>query len=155
MNYKLNFYTQYHQFFISDKEAEKRTEEGDFWTELATNLRLAVGEGILGVGLECYGPFKGELVFLDTKNEQKDLDQYDHVVEGGLNVKSGTLQILDCPNFNIELEVEVKPGTYRARIYSSNLSSVVEDSGDDFYKIEMWPDRNMERVVLKQYSGVG
>ncbi len=151
MNHKLNFYTQYHQFYISDKESQRKTEEDSFWTEGATYSRLAIGDGILGVGIGSYGPFKGELIFLNSKEDLIKYGYFDHIVEGGINVKSGILQVLDCPNLNIELEVKVNPGSYRVRIYSLNLASVVGDSGDDYYKIEIWPDINMERTVLKQY----
>lgn len=58
---------------------------------------------------------------------------------------------MDCPNSSVELEVKVKPGNYRVRVYSSNLDTVIDDDGDDYYKIEMWPDDNMERKVLKKY----
>jgi hypothetical protein len=151
MIYKLNFYTQYHQFYISDKESSKNTEENNFWTDNASNSRLAIGNDILGVGLECYGPFKGELAVLGSRRDYIEYSQYDHIVEGGLDVKSGVLQILDCPNLNVELEIKVISGKYRTRIYSLNLASVVGDSGGDYYKIEIWPDLNMERSVLKSY----
>jgi hypothetical protein len=154
MKNELNFYTSYHQFYIRDKESTQDTGEGDFWTEDATYFRLAIGDGILGVGLECYGPVKGELVLLDGKNDNIDFDQYDHIVEGGLSVKSGILQVVDCPNSNVELEVEINPGAYRARVYSLNLASVIDESGDDYYIIEIWPDTNMKRSVLRQYCRV-
>jgi len=152
MIHKLNFYTSYHQFYISDKASHQDTGDTNFWTENATHSRLAVGDGMLGVGLECYGQFKGELVLLDRMNEDIMYDQYDHIVEAGINIKSGTLQVLDCPNSNVELEVMINPGKYKARIYSLNLASVIGDSGDDYYRIEIWPESNMERTVLKQYS---
>ena len=152
MNYKLNFYTQYHQFYLSDKQSPQDTGDSGFWTEEATQFRLAIGDGVLGVGLECYGDFKGELAVLDKKTNHIEYGLYDHIVEGGLNIRSGILQVLDCPNSNVELEVKVDAGIYRVRIYSINLASVVEDSGDDYYKIEIWPDLNMERTALKQYS---
>ncbi len=152
MNHKLNFGTSYHQFYIRDKNSSQDTGDSNFWTEDATRSRLAVGEGILGVGLECYGPFKGELVLLDKKRDDVEYSQYDHIVEGGLNIKSGILQVLDCPNSNVELEVKVNPGSYRVRIYSLNLDSVEGDAGDDYYIIEIWPGINTERKVLKQYK---
>ena len=155
MKYELNFDTSYHQFYIRDKESPQDTGDIDFWTEDATHSRLAIGDGILGVGLECYGSFKGDLVLLDSKRDNLEYNQYDHIVEGGVNIKSGILQILDCPNSNVELEVKVNPGKYRARIYSLNLASVIDDFGDDYYRIEMWPDRDIERTVLKQYSRIG
>jgi hypothetical protein len=44
---------------------------------------------------------------------------------------------MDCLNRVVELEIKVKPGNYRVRVYSSNLASVVDEDGDDFYKIEI------------------
>jgi hypothetical protein len=76
--------------------------------------------------------------------------RYDHIVEGGLALKSGILEILDCPSLSIELKIKIKPGFYRMRVYSSNLNSVIGDEGEDYYKIEIWPD-TMERKVLKRY----
>ena len=151
MNHKLDFYTEYHQFYISDKESPKETNKDSFWTDEAIQSRLAIGEGILGVSVECYGPVKGELILLESKKDQIDYKQYDHIVEGGLSVQSGVLQVLDCASSHVELEVKVMPGKYRVRIYSLNLASVVGDSGNDYYKIEIWPDTNISRTLLKQY----
>jgi hypothetical protein len=150
MKHPLDFYTSYNQFYITDKNSEGPIN-ADFWTTDAFNERLAIGEGILGVGTECYGPVKGEVHLISGTNNQDTLHAYDHVVEAGIEVKSGAIQILDCPNSNVELELNIKPGTYRVRIYSSNLPSVEGDEGDDYYKIEIWPDTKMERIVLKQY----
>lgn len=155
MSYKLNFYTEYHQFYIADKESPKETDKDSFWTDEAFLSRLAIEDGILGIRLECYGPFKGELTILDRKKDQIEYDQYDHIVEGGVNVQSGILQILDCASLLVKLEMPVMTGKYRARVYSLNLDTVKGDSGDDYYKIELWPDTNMERIVLKQYPSIG
>jgi hypothetical protein len=152
MKYELNFDTSYHQIYVRDKETPQDTGDINFWTEDATRSRLAIGDSILGIGLQCYGSFKGELVLLDSKNDNIEYNQYDHIVEGGINVRSGILQVLDCPHSNVELEVKVNPGKYRARIYSLNLASVVDDNGDDYYRVEMWPDLNGELTVLKQYN---
>ncbi|PUZ19588.1 hypothetical protein GA0116948_12518 [Chitinophaga costaii] len=151
--HKLDFSTSHHQFYICDKETSQNTGDDDFWTEEATLSRLAIGNGILGVGLECYGPLKGELVLIKSKKDMITYNQYDHIVEGGLDIPSGILQVLDCPFSNIELEVKIPPGKYRVRIYSANLASVVDqEEGDDYYRVEIWPDTNMERIVIKQYK---
>jgi len=146
---KLNFYTQYHQIYIADSEL-KDTDAMDFGTNEEYISRLAIGQGLLAVYLECYGDFSGEVKILEREEAAIDFDKFDHIVEGGLNVPSGLVQILDCPNSHVEWEMKVPPGKYRARIYSSNLASVIGDSGDDYYKIELWPDTNLERKVLKQ-----
>ena len=154
MQYSLAFNTSHCQFYIYDKNSSGNTASNTFWTEDAYNDRLATEDGILGIGTECYGPVKGELYLLSEPRNYMNLDQYDHVVEAGIEIKSGVIQILDCPNSSVELEVNVIAGRYRVRIYSINLASVDGDEGDDFYKIEIWPSTAVERKVLKRYEGV-
>ena len=153
MKYRLDFHTEYNQFYISDKTSVRATGSINFWTTAAYKDRLAKEEGILGVGTQSYGHIKGELDILNAANNKLDTNQYDHIVEGGIKVVSGVLQVLNCPISEIELEIKLKPGTYRVRVYSSNLTNVDidEDEGNDQYKIEIWPDTNMERKVLKRY----
>jgi len=151
MNQTFNFYTQYHQFYIGDKLSSAKVNLEDFWTDDAYEDRLAIEKELIGVRTQSYGNIKGEINILDVENTYIDTSKYDHIVEGGLIMESDTLVILDCPNTNIEFKIKINPGKYRVRIYSSNLKSVVEDEGDDYYKIEIWPDSNMERKVLKQY----
>jgi hypothetical protein len=154
MKFKLNFYTEYCQFYIADKISQRDTGSVDFWSDEAYADRLAIEDGILGVGTECYGPVKGELIMLDVINNEFMADHYDHIVEAGLELKSGTVQIIGCPTSEVELEFKIAPGMYRVRIYSSNLKSVDGDEGDDYYKIELWPDKNIERKVLKRYTRI-
>jgi hypothetical protein len=152
MTHALDFYTSYNQFYIYDKNSEGNTGSVSFWNNVAHNDRLAIEEGILGVGTECYGPVRGELQIIEAANNEINLNDYDHIVEAGIRITSGTIQVLDCPDSNVEFEINVKPGSYRVRIYSSNLVSVVGDEGDDFYRIEIWPSNIMVRTVFKRYK---
>lgn len=151
MRYQLDFYTSYGQFYLYDKDSSGKTDSENFLTDDAFNKRLAIEDGILGVLTECYGAVKGELNLLSSPNSSYDPNMYDHIVEGSIVIRSGTLQVLDCPNSNVELEVSIQPGIYRVRVYSSNLSSVDGDEGDDYYIIELWNANFDERKVLKQY----
>lgn len=151
MKYILDFYTQYSQFYIADKLSPHETS-GDFWDKAAYEDRLAIGTGIVGVGTECYGPVKGELHVLPSSTSEDELEAYDHVVEGPLTIMSGVLQVLDCPNSNVELQITLPAKDYAVRVYSSNLASVEGDEGDDFYKIEIWPCERIQRRVLKRYQ---
>ena len=151
MSFPFAFHTSHCQFYVYDKASPGETGSDGFWTESAFNDRLAVEKGVLGVGTECYGPVKGELYLLRVANDEVNFEDYDHIVEAGLEVKSGIIQILDCPTSGVELELEVVPGRYRARVYSMNLASVVGDEGNDFYKIEIWPDTTLNRKVLKRF----
>jgi hypothetical protein len=109
-----------------------------FWTDNAYDDRLAIENRILGVGTECYGPVKGELELLTSIDLTPDLSTFDHIVEAGIAVNSGIIQLLDCPTSTVQLEIKVAPGNYGVRIYSSNLSSVDGEEGDDFLQ-----NRNM------------
>lgn len=150
--YELDFDTSYNQFFIVNKEGKSDTDSTDFWTAEAFEARMAIGEGLVGIGTQCYGPVKASLIIQTQPNDNFELDAYDHIVEGSLKIHSGVLQVLDCPNSSVELEVKVPPGNYRVRVYSSNLASVNGDEGDDFYQLEVWPDTLTERKVIKKYS---
>lgn len=152
MTHKFNFSSSHHQFYICDKTSPMHTDDDDFWTDEAFDSKLAMGEGILGIGTASYSHCKGEIIVLDQAKDTAGFKQYDHVVEAGLQVPSGILSILDCLNRNVQLQIPVKPGTYRVRIYSSNFATVVDENRDDFYRIELWPSKEADRIVLKQYG---
>ncbi|MDQ0065118.1 hypothetical protein [Chryseobacterium lathyri] len=151
------FYTQYNQFYVADKTATGNTGSLNFWDEKAFNARLALEHDIIGISTQSYGNIKGEIEVLEKPSVNVDLQKYDHVVEGGIQIPSGELQILNSPDNNVELTVNVNPGNYRVRVYSSNLDSVEEDdephdTDADYYRIELWKSDNNERKVLKQYN---
>lgn len=151
MKHKLSFYTQYSQFYLTSDNGNSLAV-GNNWDSESYEDRLKQLNNFLVVFTQCYGNVKGELIVLEKPIAVIDYNKYDHIVEAGITVESGVLQVLDCPNSSIELEIKVKPGNYRVRVYSSNLASVLGDDGDDYYKIEIWPDDNMERRVLKKYT---
>ncbi|QEM09466.1 hypothetical protein [Mucilaginibacter rubeus] len=151
MKYPLDFYTSYNQFYVYDESSPGQTDSASFCTNEAYEDRLAIEDGVLGIRTECYGPVKAELEILETANNIVDFSSFDHVVEAGIDIKSGVIQILNCPDWTVQIELRTAPGNYRVRIYSSNLASVDGDEGNDFYRIEIWPSENAERTVLKKY----
>lgn len=158
MTAKFKFHTQYNQFYIQDKNSIGDTDAAvDFWTEEAYEKRLAISNNLLGVGTQSYGIIKGEIELLTQQISMIDFDLYDHIVEAGLEINNNELQITDCPTNAIEARLKLENGKYRVRIYSLNLGSVLEtdlanDTDDDYYRIEVWPDENMELRVLKKYK---
>ncbi len=150
------FDTAYNQFYLIDKGETIVINQIDFWNEEAFLTGLALGKGIIGVKTKSYGNIKGQILILEKPVENIDFELYDYIVEGGINLQSGELQILDCPNNHIELSLKISSGKYRVRVYGINFASVKEpdfinDTDDDFYKIEIWPSENVERRVLKRY----
>ncbi len=153
ISYKLDFDTSYHQFYLIDPEATADTGSDKFWTNEAYEDRLAIEDGVLGIGIQSYGHVRAELLLLSNAPEENNFHDYDHVVEGGIRLASGILEVIDCPQSEVELKIIIEPGNYRARVYSINLdANLAEDNGDDQYKIEIWPCENLERKVLKRFS---
>ena len=149
---KFEFDTSFHQFYISDKDSPKATDSGNFWTEQALREKLAIGKGILGVSTASYGPIKGEMSVYEKPPKERDFSNYDHIVEAGIEVHSGILQIADSPNFHVEREIEVQPGSYRIRVYFSDLDIQDEDEGGDYYSIEIWRSEETDKTILKMHQ---
>jgi hypothetical protein len=153
MNHPFNFSTSYNTFFITSDNGAAIT---DGWVEKQESYdkdRLFQSKNLLAVKTGSYGHIKGEICMLMNENKQVDIKNYDHIVEGFLEAKSGVLRILECPGSQSKLEIKVNPSTYKVRVYSSNLDSVDidEDEGNDSYKIEIWPDSSKGGKVLKRY----
>ncbi|OXE95593.1 hypothetical protein B0A63_23925, partial [Flavobacterium johnsoniae UW101] len=97
MIFNLNFTTDYGQFYLNDKD-EGDTGSENFWSDQALNDKLAVEKGILGVSIEnTEGMVKCELEILNSKSLISDFSSFDHVVEASLEIKTGILQVNDCP----------------------------------------------------------
>lgn len=152
MKFELKFTTDYGQFYINDKNATGNTGSENFWTNQAFTDKLAVEDGILGVAIaNDEGKVECEFEILDSKSLIKDFSGFDHVVEASIKIHSQILQILDCPNSEIEIEIEIENDEYRVRVYSINLASAYDEIPADNYKIEMWKEVYSERNVLKRH----
>jgi len=155
MKYEFDFGTQYNTFYLSSDEGMRSVAEKLDNSDQSLRERLVEAKNLLAISTHSYGRIRGTIHFLDSVDDNINLDLYDHIVEVGLKVESGELQVLSCPTSSIEFKKSIDPGTYRVRIYSSGLKSydTDEEEGDDRYKIEIWPDTNKARKVLKQYDG--
>ncbi len=154
MNHQLSIFTQYRQFYIVDKDAglEHNTPNPDFWNNSAFSDRLAIDNGILGVAVENDEAIANiEIELLESKITDEDCADFDHVVEGSLEIKSGILQIQDCPNSNVELEINVVPSWYRIRISSLNFNKANQENPEDKYIIKIWKENYSERKVFKRW----
>jgi hypothetical protein len=152
--YKFDFNNSYNQFYIADKNYVGDTGSDKFWTEEAYEDRIAITDDLLGIGTESYGHIKGEVNLFENAPSETDFTIFDHIAEAGLEIQSGLLQFIDCPNSMIVLEFDIQPGTYRIRVCSANLSSadIDEEEGNDYYIIEIWPDTNVSKNILKRYT---
>ena len=155
MKYKFDFVTSYSQFYLTSDHGDKSIEDNTSYPD-DNDLedRLYIEEKFITIYAGSYGHIRGELFVLDKANPNIEYELYDHVAEGGLDVETGELQILHCPTSAVEFKVKVKPGIYRVRVLFSKLytNQLDEFEGDDRYRIEVWPDNNIEKKVLKRYK---
>jgi hypothetical protein len=150
MQHHLSFFTEYYQFYIQDSQTTSATDDAKFWNDEAGENRLAVLEGLLGVTVGKYAEIKVNVLVLDEKPLLND--DAEHVVEASLNLPSGILQVKCCTNFETQLELNLKKGTYKIRISSFKLSTIANDEGDDFYVVEVWRGRAAKTKILKKYK---
>jgi hypothetical protein len=150
--YDLKFSSEYYQFYILDSETKTTTDAADFWCPAADELRLAIGEGLLGVTIATYGNVNGELRVLDKKPTENK--KANHIIEASLNLLSGKLQIRDCTNYEIQLEINLEKEPYRIRISSFGLETVSNDEGKDYYEIEIWKSKFEKPKLIKRYVQV-
>lgn len=150
MKYELSFFSEYGQFYITDRNNCGNTGSKDFWSNEAFEQRLAVEIGIIGIRVENDEAIvNSEIEVIDCENINFEIDSFDHIAEASLKIESGYLQITECPSQQVELEVKLEPGEYRVRVYSKNLDLAYSSEPKDFYKIEVWKDKYSERKVIK------
>jgi hypothetical protein len=150
---KYRFGTAYSQFYLADKESPAATDSNSFWTEDAFADKLAVEEGILGVCTGTYSYVKCEVSSLAHRPDESSFDGCDQVVEASLELKSGVLQLLNCPDSTVIASISLPIGVYRVRVVTTGLESIIDEEyeANDKYLVELWPEPLAAREVLKRY----
>ena len=137
----------HYQFDLADVDAETDSEALESPDDRAWPS-FSVGRGLVKVGTTSYFP-PGPLV-VELHDEAPELDEgWDHVAEGSLEVTSGELYV----GFFDFQSLPVKAGTYRVRASGRNLAAAdSEESGDDRYRVQLWPAAPAPPQVLKCWS---
>jgi hypothetical protein len=81
-----------------------------------------------------------------------DLAEWDHVVEGGLEIGSGVLELQEWSGLK-RWRFDVRPGHHRVRALFANLDSYFRDQALDLdhYLLAVWPGEASGVRVLKQF----
>jgi len=143
----------YHQLFLEDLSVEHDYTEID-WdrSEVGTLPGLIA---IRTTRTQSRVPVTVEI--LANAPADENLKEWDHVVECGIEVKSGVLSLTELFDAGNSASVELPPGMYHARVYCGALDSLVSDGtdmkGKDRYKIALWPGEYTKplHTILKQW----
>ena len=159
MKQELSFVYDYGQVYLYDAAA---AESVDFLAALDDSTRTGLTVGVAGGLVDLLTPlqwnFDAPLVLETVAGEpQLDLDEWEHVVEFGLPLPSGRL-LLEGSGGSGKVEIEVPPGTYRARWAGRGFPPpgdyVPGESSDDTYRLQLWPTAAEEPPrELKRWPG--
>ena len=150
-SHRLELFADYFQFYLQDESAEG--DLGGAWDPSATERRLAVAPGVVGIGTARNMEVPVTLEFLDAA-PPNDLAAFDHVAEGSLSLSTGTLVVAGCTDYLPDAaRFPLGPGTYRLRLSCAGLGTLSADGleGEDHYLVQLWPDSPIEARVLKRH----
>jgi hypothetical protein len=150
--YRYELFADYFQFYLQDEHADGNL--GDSWTPQATEDRLALAPGTIGVGTARNMNVPVTIVVRDSAPEPDNFENWDHVCECSIALPSGRLVVAGCTDyFPDAARIRVTPELYRARIYYGDLDKLSDNGleGDDHYHIVLWPADYAEPHVLKRY----
>jgi hypothetical protein len=148
--FEFELFADYFQFYLQDESADGNL--GESWTAEAVGRLLALAPGTVGVGTVRNMRVPVAVEVLDAE-PSSDLDSWDYVTECSLEAPTGRIVIAGCTDyFPDAARIEVKPGTYRARISYGSLDTLSEDGldGSDHYRVQIWQATAIEPRVIKQ-----
>ncbi|WP_100368794.1 hypothetical protein [Yoonia maricola] len=149
---QLQLFADYFQFYIQDEQSDGI--DGDAWTDIASNARLALEANAFAVSTARNMEVPVKIVISDISPDV-DLSLWDHVVEFSICVPSGRLVVAGCTDyFPDALRLTLESGCYEARVLYANLDKVSDDGldGDDHYRVELWKGHAIPLKVLKQHA---
>jgi hypothetical protein len=149
-------YAGYTQFYLNSDPKHTGSDDPEFWSKEAYRERLALAPFTLAVGTDTYGKVPVDIEILDSPS-QLQFDDWDHVVDGSIDIPSGILEVSGCPDSETLARIEVVPGIYVARVFCRGLSEFPDDGGSyngDSYLIQLWRGEHTKRTVLKRFERI-
>jgi hypothetical protein len=154
--YHYNIFADYHQFYLQDEPTPGGLN--DLWTREAYERMFAAEPGVVVIGTVRDRAVPVEVEIRDAPSEES-LENWDHVVDGGIGIPSGIIVVAGCTEFfPSAARISVRPGNYRLRAFYGGFATVSENrfEGQDHYKVSLWPGEPIEPIVLKaRHTGRG
>lgn len=158
----MEFAYDYNQLYLYDTARDLSGDGNPYLDALdaATNSGLTVGAsaGIVDVLMPRQENFSAVIQVTVAESLPPVIDAADHVVEFDLT-SSGRIK-LEGSGGSGELEIEIPPGTYRARLSGFDFEAAKQWSYDDpgypadHYRLELWPSDNPQSPAeVKRWAG--
>jgi hypothetical protein len=143
-------FADYFQFYIQDDNETVGSLE-DAWTQEAVDRDLAVAPYVVGIGT-ARNTIVPVTVEVTDEAPTGSLDPWDRINHCSISVPSGRLVIAGCTDYFPDApRITVRPGDYQVRVFYANLTRLADDglSGEDCYRIVLWPGEPCPVTVLK------
>lgn len=149
----ISVFAEHFQFYVQDADTDNLLSI--YWDEISRENLFAVSDEIIGIATVRNMEVPITISFIDKEPKDEDLEEWDHVVQSYLTVKSGRLLVTGPTSADEDSWTqEVEPGIYGVRAYYGMLDEVDAEGfeGDDFYKVALWKtDKPPETEVLKRW----
>ncbi|WP_405142451.1 hypothetical protein OG589_34560 [Sphaerisporangium sp. NBC_01403] len=154
----LELFADYHQIHLLDDGST--SDLGEAWTSEAYADRLAAADDAIAVGTSVNVTVAVRVELLDAPPAD-DLADFDHVVEGSMQVPSGRIVIMGCTDYEPDAaRFRVPVGPVRVRVASSNLAEAERlgvDSDDaqqtmERLRVQVWPAPTGVPALLKRWK---
>ncbi|MEH0168482.1 hypothetical protein [Roseateles microcysteis] len=144
-------FADYNQFYVQDGGINPSAQED--WTDEDVARRAKVAENVFVVCPVRNMSVPVEISLYDVA-PSLELDLWDHAVAGSLFLPSGHLQIHECTGGPV-LDWQVSPGHYEVAVLYAGLGSLSQDGleGTDQYHVLLWPGKERELAVLREWGG--
>ncbi|WP_030718132.1 hypothetical protein [Streptomyces sp. NRRL S-237] len=160
----LELFAGYFQIHVLDDASEATaTGIGDVWTEQAVLDGLGVAEHALAIRTAVNVTVDVTIDLL-TGRPDDDSDDFDHVVEAGLNLASGRMVVLGCTDYIPDAARFDMPAAWtRIRTSRRSLEAAAfpdldcEDEPEDMEEIRLqaWPAPHALPDIIKRWTPPG
>ena len=146
-------FADYFQFYLWDKgvSPDAPTE----WTDedVANRLKSAPNVVVVCPVRNMTVPVEVEVL---ASEPMLQAGLWDHIAECTLELPTGQLELHECTGGSAGV-LPVVPGSYRVRAYFGRLGSLSADhlSGEDHYRVVLWPAPSNPLRVLKRWDEDG
>jgi hypothetical protein len=146
----LSVFADYYQFYLWDERVAPDAPTD--WSDMDVARRLKAVPNVVVVSPIRNMDVPVE-VEIHTSEPPYDATAWDHIAECSLELPSGQLQVHECTGGPVA-SFRVEPGVYRVRAFYGALGKLSEDglTGEDHYRVVLWPAPMADVVVLKVWS---
>lgn len=149
-------FAEYFQFYVRDAASDDMPPV--HWNPDDESNMVIVSDTVIAVRTVRELDVCVAVEILSQKPNDEDMDEWDHVVECGLELSSGKLTLGNVSDDELSLNsMEVEPGFYGMRIYFGSLDAIDGEGfeGDDSYHLSFWlidsDDEAPAFSILKQW----